>query len=270
MQGVSVMPPIWLSWCLRACCYCVSFGFISFYYNMSHNITSHFIHPQYDCSPMCCAVFLLVCLLAWMLVCWCICDCLHRCWTVWITPWCLCVFGKQQVSTMPSICFRDVWRLAAIVFHCVSFGFISSYYNILHNISYHASLICPFAVVLWCYLACLLVRMLACMLFCWCICDCWHRCWTVWITPWCLCVFGMQVVSVMSPIWLSWCLRACCYCVSFHFTIIYYKTVHIMHPQYDRSPLCCDVFLLVCLLVCMLACFRGVFAIVDIAVGRFG
>jgi hypothetical protein len=28
-----------------------------------------------------------------------------------------------------------------------------------------------------------------------------------------------------------------------------------MHLQYDRSSLCCAVFLLVCLLVCMLACW---------------
>jgi hypothetical protein len=30
-----------------------------------------------------------------------------------------------------------------------------------------------------------------------------------------------------------------------------------MHPQYDRLPLCCDVFLLVCLLVCMDACMHA-------------
>jgi hypothetical protein len=60
--------------------------------------------------------------------------------------------------------------------------------------------------------------------------------------------------------------------VSFHFTIIYYITFHFMHSQYDRASLCCAVFLLMCLcVVCMLACLLvGVFAIVDIAVGRFG
>jgi hypothetical protein len=35
-----------------------------------------------------------------------------------------------------------------------------------------------------------------------------------------------------------------------------------MHPQYDRSSLCCAVILLVCLLACMLALILiGVFAI---------
>jgi hypothetical protein len=52
-------------------------------------------------------------------------------------------------------------------------------------------------------------------------------------------------------------LLLCFHLVSFYFTIIlYYITSHFMHPQYDRSSLCCAVILLVCcLLVCMLACW---------------
>jgi hypothetical protein len=54
-------------------------------------------------------------------------------------------------------------------------------------------------------------------------------------------------------------LLLCLHLVSFHFTIIYYITSHFMHPQYDRSSLCCAVFLLVCLLVFMLACWWFVY-----------
>jgi hypothetical protein len=48
-------------------------------------------------------------------------------------------------------------------------------------------------------------------------------------------------------------LLLCLHLVSSHFTVIYYKSFHFMHPQYDRSSLCCALILLVCCLhVCML------------------
>jgi hypothetical protein len=59
------------------------------------------MHPPYDRSPLCGAVFLLVCCLRpCMLAGWCICDIVD----IAVGRFgCLCVFGTQGVSVMPLI-----------------------------------------------------------------------------------------------------------------------------------------------------------------------
>jgi hypothetical protein len=64
---------------------------------------------------------------------------------------------------------------------------------------------------------------------------------------------------------------ACCYCVSFHLTVIYYTTFHFISCILNMTVHRCAALHSCLCVVCMLACLLvGVFAIVGIAVGRFG
>jgi hypothetical protein len=140
--------------------------------------------------------------------------------------------------------------LALVMFEgLLLFGFISFYYDTLHNSSFDACSIWPFTVVCYCLLLQRLffndiIIVMVCTLI---------GCEFVWIND--------DLVIVTTHIWMyAWVLWAG---ISGRVVV---KTTGIIQGV-KQARLLTTRYLQ---LASVLACFRGVFAIVDIAVGRFG
>jgi hypothetical protein len=87
------------------------------------------MHPQYDRSPLCSAVFLLVCFHACVMYARLLTSLLDGLDNALVS---LCVWNAVSKYHAPD--------LALVMFEgLLLFGFISFCYNILHNISFHAT-----------------------------------------------------------------------------------------------------------------------------------
>jgi hypothetical protein len=130
------------------------FHLVSFHFTIIYYTTSHFMHPQYGRSSLCCAVFLLVCCL---LVC-----CLHACLLVYLRLLTslldgldnalvfLCVWNAASKHHAPDLALVMFEGLLLLFFHLVLFHITVIYhitFNFMHP-QYDRSLLCSAVVVI--------------------------------------------------------------------------------------------------------------------------
>jgi hypothetical protein len=106
-----------------------------------------------------------------------------------------------------------------------------------------------------------------CAVLYFCMCVCFHACLLVYLRLLTSLLGGLHNALVSLRVWNAVCknhapdlalvmfeglLLLCFHLDLSHFTVIYYKSFHFMHSQYDRSS-----FVLCCYLACVFACLHA-------------